>query len=103
MNKEEANQRVDALLRAEQAALRGLPYGDLVELPAHAQREIDAEGRPAILSTYRDLLPDDAVRVVSQYYRKGPLGTARVRAEGFLMAADGVVRDLAESELWDFT
>lgn len=103
MDRKEATERVDALLRAEQAALRRLPYGELAELPAHAQRDVDAEGRPAIVSTFRDLLPDYAVRIVSQYYRKGPLGTARVRAEGFVMTADGVVRDLVESELWDFT
>lgn len=103
MNRQQANERIDVLLREEQAALRRLPNGDLIQLPGHTQRPVSPEGRDAVLSTWRDLLPDRTVRIVTQYYRPGILGSARVRASGFAMDTAGVARDLRESELWDFT
>ena len=103
MNKQEANERIDVLLRQEQEALRQLPYGDLIQLSGHTQRPVNLEGRDALLSTWRDLLPDQTVRIVTQYYRPVFLGSARVRARGFAMDMSGVARDLVESELWDFT
>ena len=103
MNKQEANERIDVLLCEEQAALRQLPYGELIQLPGLTQRPVNPEGRDAVLSTCRDLLPDRTVRIVTQYYRSGFLGSARVRAMGFAMDMSGVARDLVESELWDFT
>lgn len=103
MNRQEANERIDVLLREEQAALRQLPYGELIQLPGHTQRSVSPEGRDAVLSTWRDLRPDRTVRIVTQYYRRGFLGSARVRARGFVMDMAGVARDLVESELWDFT
>lgn len=103
MNKKEANERIAVLLREEQNALRQLPYGELIQLPCHTQRAVSPEGRDAVLSTWRDLLPDRTVRIVTQYYRSGFFGTARVRARGFAVDMSGVARDLVESELWDFT
>lgn len=92
-----------ALLREEQAALRQLPYDELIAMPGHTQRPVSPEGREATLSTWRDLMPDHTVRIVTQYFRPGLLGSARVRAMGFLMDKGGVARELVESELWDFT
>ena len=103
MDKHQANQRIDELMRREQAALLQMSYRQLVDLPAHAQQPVNVAGREAILSTWRDLLPDPAVRLVTQYYQPGPLGSARVRAVGFVMDPGGAVRNLGESELWDFT
>ncbi len=103
MRKEEANERIDALLREEQAALRQLPYDELVGMPGHTQRPVSPEGREAILSTWRDLMPDHAVRIVTQYFRPGLLGSARVHVKGFLMDRGGVATELVGSELWDFS
>jgi hypothetical protein len=103
LEKQEANERIDALLREEQAALRQLPYDELVGMPGHTQRPVSPDGREATLSTWRDLLPDHTVRIVTQYFRPGLLGSARIRAKGFLMDTGGDARELIESELWDFT
>jgi hypothetical protein len=103
LKKQEANERIDALIREEQAALRQLPYDVLIGMPGHTQRPVSPDGREATLSTWRDLMPDHTVRIVTQYFRPGLLGSARIRAEGFLMDTGGVARELVESELWDFT
>jgi len=55
------------------------------------------------LSTWCELMPDRTVRIVTQYFRPKLLGSARIRAKGFLMDTGGVARELVESELWDFT
>lgn len=93
---------IDTLLCEEQAALRRLPYVDLCELPSHAQRPVNVENRDAMLSTWVDFLPDQSVRVITQYYRPGLLGSARVHSKGFTMDRTGAARELATSELWDF-
>jgi uncharacterized DUF497 family protein len=85
LKKHEANERIDALLREEQAALRRLPYDALVGMPGQTQRSVSPEGRGATLSTWRDLMPDRTVRIVTQYFRPGLLGSARIRAVGFSM------------------
>lgn len=103
MDKQQANELITALLCQEQAALRRLPYGALIQLPSHSQRPVSPEGRDAILSIWRDLLPDRTVRIVTQYYRPGLLGSARVRAMGFVMDTGDAARELVDSELWDFT
>lgn len=103
MDKKAAGELIDELLHQEQAPLRQLPYGELIDLPPVSQRSVSPEGRDASLSTYRDLLPDRTVRIVTQYYRRGFLGSARVRAKGFAMDTAGSARELGESELWDFT
>ena len=100
---QQANELVDTLLCVEQEALRRLTYVELVHLSGHTQRPVNPEGREAVLSTWRDLMPDSKVRIVSQYYRPGLLGTARVTVKGFEMDSSGAVRALVESELWDFT
>lgn len=103
MDDRQANELVETLLCTAQNALRRLAYVELVQLPGHTQKAVDPEERQAVLSTWRDLMPDSKVRIVSQYYRPGLLGTARVRAKGFTMDSAGAVRELGESELWDFT
>lgn len=103
LKKQEESERIDALLCEQQAALRQLSYGELIGMPSHAQRPVSPEGQEATLSTWRDEMPDQTVRIVTQYFRPGFLGSARVRAKGFLIDTRGVVRELIESELWDFT
>jgi len=48
-----------------------LTYSQLIEVPAHAERHVNVVGRDAALSTWRDLLPDAGVRLVTQYYQPG--------------------------------
>ena len=103
MDKQHADELIEALLCREQEALRRLPYVELIKLSGHTTRPSDSEERDSVLSTWRDLMPDSKVRVVSQHYRPGILGTARVRAKGFTMDSAGTVTELGESELWDFT
>lgn len=103
IDRQQACRLIDQLLCSELSTLRQLPYAALVQLPSRSQRPVKLEEREATLSTWRDLLPDSTVRVVTQYYRPGLLGSARVRAKGFVTDSQDVARELAESELWDFT
>lgn len=83
--------------------LRHVSWPALVELPPVRVVDAPAGGRPGTLTIYRDLVSDDAIRIVVQIARPGWLGTARITAVRCVRRANGEERMLRNYELWDFT
>ena len=82
--------------------LRSRPWKELLELPPHKPDAVKSN-RGGTVSIWRDLLPDERVRVVVQTHVPGPLGSAKVVADGFVVSMSGEVSELRDEELWDFT
>ncbi|HEY6641932.1 hypothetical protein [Povalibacter sp.] len=78
-------------------------WRELLELPAHSQLDLDDGGKRGTISIYRDLLPQERVRVVVQIYVSGRLGSAQVSADGFVVAMDDTRVELQDEDLYEFT
>jgi hypothetical protein len=83
--------------------LRQSTWRELLELPAHTQLQLNRGGKCGTISVYRDLLPQERVRVVVQISVSGRLGSARVSADGFVVAMDNARAELQDEELYEFT
>jgi hypothetical protein len=52
----------------------------------------------------KDTFPDGAIRVAVQYSRLRCFGIMTdMEVEGFIISADGAVRELSEKDRWDLT
>ena len=97
-----------ALLNAKPTAeqklgfLRTLPHSELVALPAVDSIELTGYDRVVTLTTYRDLLQGNEVRIVVQLLVPGVLGSVRIFAAGFRAAVDENRVELTSEELYDF-
>lgn len=87
------------------ATLRAMPYAELMQLPAYKTIEVPGFGRRVTLTTYMDLLKnhDSDLQVAVQMFAHGRLGFSRVWARGFRVTPQGIYRDLAEKELYEYT
>jgi hypothetical protein len=90
----------DAEARLEDLCQR--PWRELLELPAHSQVELNCGGKRGVLSVYRDLLPDEKIRLVVQLYMPGRLGSAKVVADGFVVSMKEEHSMLQDEDLYDF-
>ncbi len=85
--------------------LRSCPYSELVNLPPHETHTSTVGRRRVTITTYRDTLTGDRVRVVVQAFVKGPLlglGFRWVTAEGFTVSREGEIARLPNEQLYEF-
>jgi hypothetical protein len=90
--------------RAEMAlaSLVAQPYETLAALPAVNSQEILGLPKHAMLTTFRDALPEGRLRVVVQLVVKGMLGSARIWAKGFFLLPGTQPVPATDEDLYEF-
>ena len=94
---------VHALAVARAAEARQLPPATLRTLPPWSGETVRVRGADIRLATYREDLPNGAVRVVAQAYLARLLGLGTIAAVGFDVDSHGDLRELCDEDLWDYT
>jgi hypothetical protein len=84
------------------SSLQAQPYEVLLRLPAVSPEEIEDAEKKAVLTTYRDILPDGRLLVVVQLMVSGILGSARIWARGFSIGDGQSPVHASEEQLFDF-
>lgn len=82
--------------------LRACSFAELCELPKQQDINGPPGERRVTYCTWVDVLEDGAVRVVVQAYRRRWLGFGKMGASGFEMTSEGSIRDVPESEMYEY-
>jgi hypothetical protein len=81
--------------------LRKLSFIELGGLP-EVQEETERVGKHELkVTTYRDVLPDERLRIVVQVYLRRFLGGS-ITADGFIVGSDGDHKPVPEEMIWEF-
>ena len=81
---------------------------DIPEYPESTKVDLDIPrdllDKECAFILMKDTLPDGAIRVAIQYSRPRFFGmSSDMVAEGFIISADGALRELSDQDRWDLT
>lgn len=96
---QDINDLMDSILRD----LKARPIEALATLPSVTESKRQVTDGEYSLAVWKDTLDDGSTRIVVQAYRYHVLGIGTMRAKGFVISKNSVVRDLSREDLWDFT
>jgi hypothetical protein len=82
--------------------LRVLSFVELGALPEVREDSEQLGNREIQVATYRDVLPDGRLRIMVQAYLHRFLGIGSITADGFIIAADGVLSQVPQEMIWEF-
>lgn len=83
--------------------LKSEPFSELSKLGPCESRRIKSSGRDIILTTWKEMVDENEVKIVVQVYNPLLLGVGKMRAQGFTKTSLNRLRDLRAEELYEFT
>ena len=93
---------LEGAVREKLSLLRIKPYDELVSLPDSVTEDIRIEGHAAQRSIYSEPLMADHIRVVVQVGTVTGSSVSQRYAEGFVVAPDGLRKEITAPEIYEF-
>jgi|SRR5208283_1096256 len=106
----EIRRRADEFLKQTISCPRSTPVSTIREWPEYPASTTFDLGVPAdllenkcVFTLMKDTLPNGDIRVAVQFSRYRFLGMSDMTADGFIISADGTVKELSQRDHWDLT
>lgn len=92
------------IVREKIVQLMSLGDEDLAALPKYTEEVTQIDQRQVAVGVHHEVLPDGSHKIVVQVIQNRYFGiSTHIDVAGFIVARDGVRREVAESELWDYS
>jgi len=99
--------KIADVVKSRKETLRTRDAQTLRALPSYSSEELSIENRTFTIGIYRETIsPDENLIVVQCYNQKSKflwMTAGTMHAEGFVIQADGSLREAEDKLLWDYT